>query len=123
MTDIGRVPHHQHAIHDRLVNWAMYVKPGQSVNVSPMFRQCKSNAFQWHAPEYRPTCDTQDGHKVEKAICKLPAMNKDALVWYYLYRFGVLKARKLFGLTEAALDKLVIDSRTMLANRLGNTVS
>lgn len=118
MIDIGRVPEHQKHIHERLVNWAMYVKPGQSANISPMFRQCKSNAFQWHPPEYRPTCDTQDGHLVEKAVCKLPKQNRDAIVWWYVYRFGELKARKMLGTTQAGLDRLVIDGRSMLANIL-----
>ncbi len=117
--DIARVPDHQKDMHDRLVNWALWAKPGQSVSICPMFRQAKSNAFQWHPPEYRPTCDTLDAQYMEKAICKLPADNRKALVWWYIFRTGELAFRKKLGVTLDRLDALVVNGRQHLMNTLG----
>lgn len=117
--DIGRVPAHQHFMHERLVNWAMWAKPGQSVSICPMFKQAKSNSFQWHPPEYRPTCDTLDAQYMEKAICKLPDDNRKALVWWYIYRTGELAFRKKLGVTLERLDILVINGRQHLMNTCG----
>lgn len=116
--DVGHIPHHQRDMHDRLVNWAMWAKPGQSASICPMFKTTfKSNSFQWHQPEFRPTCDTLDAVVIEKAICKLPKANRDALVWWYIYRCGALKARKAFGVTEAGLNDLVVNGRQMMMDR------
>ena len=116
--DIGRVPHHQTDIHKRLQNWAAWVTPGNNLSICPMFKATfKSNSWQWHAPEYRETCDTNDAWKMEKEVCKLPKPNRDALVWWYVYRTGALKARKFLGVTLQGLDDLVVNGRQMLMNR------
>lgn len=117
--DIARVPAHQHSMHERLNNWAMWAKPGQSVSICPMFRQAKSNAFQWHPPEYRPTCDTIDAQFVEKAVCKLPSEMRKAIVWWYIFRTGELAFRKKLGVTLERLDTLVINARQSLMNSCG----
>lgn len=116
--DIGRVPHHQREVHEDLKNWAMWAKPGQSASICPMFKAMgyKSNSRQWHPVEYRPTCDIIAAQFMEKAICKLPKQNRDALIWWYIYPSGALKARKFFGVTEFGLDKLVVDARQMIMN-------
>lgn len=116
--DINHVPHHQREMHSRLLNWAMWVKPGQSASICPMFKTTfKSNSFQWHAPEYRPTCDVIDAQYMEKQVCKLPKKERDALVWWYVYKTGALKARKFFGETLEGLNGLVVNGRQMLINR------
>lgn len=56
---------------------------------------------------------------MEKAICQLPAPNRDALIWFYVYsNVTVTKARKAMGATIEALNSRVVDGRQMLMNRL-----
>lgn len=117
--DVGHIPHHQGEMHDELLNWAMWAKPGTSASICPMFRAMgyMSNSRQWHQPDFRPTCDILAAQAMEKLICKLPKVNRDALVWFYIHRFGALKARKLFAVTEEGLNSLVVNARQMLMNR------
>lgn len=118
MIDLNSIPHHQREIHERLVNWAMWAKPGQGGKIHPMWAQSKSNAWQWHPREFRPTCDTLDAHEMEKAICKLPKEFKDALIWFYIYgNVSVTKARKALGATIEVLNSRVICGRQCLMNR------
>lgn len=112
--DFFNIPPHQEAIHDRLENWARWVKPGQGAAVCPMFRMAKSNSRQWHSPEIRPTCNTLDAVEVEKSIRKLPKPHMTALRWYYVHRTGERKARQELSITRQALHELVIEARGML---------
>jgi hypothetical protein len=120
MIDLNAVPHHQRDMHSRLLNWAMWAKPGTSGKIHPMWAQSKSNAWQWHPREFRPTCDTLDAHVMEKEICKLPKDFRDALIWFYIFsNVSVTKARKALAATIEGLNSRVIDGRQMLLNRLG----
>ncbi len=114
--DFHVIPEKQQAIHARLENWASWVKPRQSWPVHPMFRQCRSNAWQWHPPEHRPTCDTQDAVKLENIIGTMPEPFRTALRWWYVFPIPPWHARKYFATTTEGLDRLVKDARTMLAN-------
>jgi hypothetical protein len=118
MIDLNAIPHHQKDMHDRLCNWAMWAKPGGSGKIHPMWAQSKSNAWQWHPREYRPSCNTLEAHDMEKQITKLPEKNRNALIWFYIYaNVSATKARKWLGLTSDALAGTVIDARQMLMNR------
>jgi len=118
--DIGHIPHYQRDMHDRLINWAMWAKPGKTASICPMFMALgfKSNTRQWHPVEFRPTCDIFDAADMEKMICKLPKENRDALIWFYIYSgVSATKARKALGSTLEALNDRIIDARQMLMNR------
>jgi len=118
INDVFFVPQAQQEIDRRLENWSLWVRPGYSTGICPMFRMARSNARQWHVPEIGPTVDTKDAVTVERAIAKLPTKNAAVLRWYYVFRSGERKARQVFGETKDGLCKLVIDSRTMLKNTL-----
>ena len=118
MIDMNAVPSHQKEMHDELINWAMWAKPGSGQKMHPMWAQSKSNAWQWHPREFRPTCDVLQAQKTEKAICKLPSLHRNALIWFYIYsEVTVTKARKWLGVTIEMLNRLVNESRQMLMNR------
>lgn len=115
--DLFVVPESQTDIHTRLMNWAMWVKPGYGSTVHPMWRHAQSNARQWHYPEFRPSCDTLDAAMVEKEIRKLPEKHGYSLRWWYVYQYPEQRIRREMGLTKEALQRIVIDARTMLRNR------
>lgn len=116
--DFFIVEPHQIAIHDRLCNWARYVGvkfiPGQH----PMWRQSMSNSRQWHMPEPRQEVDSLDGMKLERAVAALPMSYREALRWHYIWRTSPSKIRRLLGVTNDGLAKLVRDGRQMLINRM-----
>lgn len=116
--DFQHVEDKHRAIHERLLNWGRWVTPGRSSFVSPMFRQYRSNAWQWHAPEYRESCDILDGQLVEKEISKLPEPHREALRWCYVHRCAAIHACRALAVSYAGLALLVRDGRQMMCNRL-----
>ena len=117
--DIFMIDPHHEAIHMRLENWARWVNPGQrGWPMAAIWQLGKSNARQWHAPVLNPTVDQLDGARIESAVRQLPLKHRDALRWWYVYRYDIRKARKRLGQTSDGLMLLVRDGRTMLDNRL-----
>lgn len=106
-------------IHARLENWARWVRtsPQSGWTASPMWRQVKSLARQWHVPEYRENCDLLDAHEMERQVRLLPNGHRDAIRWCYVYGGQPGKAAKLIGVSKDMLKKLVEDGRQMLKNR------
>lgn len=109
-------PEHK-AIDARLENWASYVRVKVPSWVSPIWKLGKSNGRQWHQPEYRPACDTLDGHVIEKAVFALPVLHRDVIRWAYVHRYSEQQARRQFGLTKDGLFQALHDGRSMLKNR------
>jgi DNA-directed RNA polymerase specialized sigma24 family protein len=115
--DFFLVEAHQIAIHERLCNWARYVAVRFTPAQHPMWRQSQSGSRQWHYPEPREEIDALDGMALERAISKLPVAHREALRWHYVWRTGPAKIRRLLGVTNGGLQKLVRDGRQMLMNR------
>jgi hypothetical protein len=105
-------------IHNRLLNWARYVSTNTLSINQPMFSQVKSSR-QWDVdPHISIPVDTLDGHVLEKAVFKLPILNRSAIRWYYVGRNSITSQRKEQGLTSEGLALLVRDGRQMLKNIL-----
>lgn len=115
--DFHAVPQDQRAIDARLTNWADYVRVKFPSWVGPIWKLGKSNGRQWHQPEFRPSCDTLDGHKVEIAVSNLPPVHREVLRWAYVHRGGEIQFRKKVGLTREGLAQVLNDARRMLINR------
>jgi DNA-directed RNA polymerase specialized sigma24 family protein len=115
--DFHHVEDHQRDMDKRLQNWARWVKPRSPSWVSPMFRQARSNAWQWHTPEVRETCDMLDAQAMEKAVAALPEKHRTAIRWHYVYPVQPFKVQKALGVTEQALYGLVRDGRERLMNK------
>ena len=106
------------AIHERLNNWARYVKPTRHTWAgAAIWRMGRSNSRQWHPPVLAAPTNTLDGHAMEKAIAALPALHRDAIRWSYYYKTSPARARRLLGVTNEGLMRLVNDGRQMLINR------
>lgn len=110
-------PHHS-VIHERLLNWARWVTPRTSNSVSPMFRNYRSHAWQWHTPEHRETCDLLDAMVVEKAVGRLPVTHREAVRWAYVYRCLPYVACRELGVSEEGLARHIHDGRAMLQHAL-----
>lgn len=115
--DFHYIAPEQKAIDERLENWARYVQVKSPSWVSPIWKLGKSNGRQWHEPEYRPSCDTLDGHVLEKAVYALPSLHREVLRWAYVYRYHEQRFRKQNGLTRESLHQVLQDARRMLINR------
>jgi hypothetical protein len=113
--DFNRVEPHQQAIHDRLVNWAMWVTVRPHSRVQPMFRYYRP-AQHWHEKEYRATCDTLDAMEMEKVVGSLPPSHAFALRWFYVWRMTIGDARRAIGVSSAGLHRYLRDGRQMLIN-------
>jgi hypothetical protein len=114
--DFNRVEPHQQAIHDRLVNWDMWVRVRHHSIVQPMWKQYRSNAWQWHPKEFRPTCDILDAQFIEKAVSRLPRDYAMALRCHYVYNPPLAVIRRELATTTPGVYRMVRDARQMLIN-------
>jgi hypothetical protein len=114
--DFHHVDDRHKAIHARLLNWSRWVTPSSPTAICPMFKQAKSNAWQWHTPEIRETVDTQDALKVERMVCGLPDKERLAIKWAYIIRCQPSKAWQAIGTNESGLYKLLCLARQILLN-------
>lgn len=115
--DFHIVPDGQLAMHDRLLNWSRWVRVNAPRWQAPIWRLGKSSARQWSEPPIADAVDTLDGHAVEKAVAALPAPHRDAIRWHYVFRTTPSHARRVLGVTNEGLQRLVVDGRSMLSNR------
>lgn len=126
------VPDHQLRIHGLLIQWARWVKPrSHGWHVSPMFKQYRSKAWQWHEPVVQSPINVPEALEMEKAVSLLPEKERAAIRWYYYYSSQVpsQKARadgyevtppgmaRILGVSKQGLADLVRIGRTMLMNR------
>lgn len=116
--DYCHVAPEHYAIHERLVNWALWVDPGSNSAVAPMFRLYRSKARQWHTPELRPAINTQDAQRIEQAVRALSADQRDALRWCYVRKSSPARQCKAIGCTHEGLYHLIQEGRGNLAMRL-----
>lgn len=116
--DFSYVEEKHTAIHTRLENWASWVQPRKGPSKHPMWRFAKSNAFQWHPPEIRKTCDTADAQRIEKAVAALPGPHGYAIRWCYVHRTTPARACRDLATNKAGLMQIIRDGRQMLVNRL-----
>lgn len=115
--DFAEVAKEHREIHERLENWASWVMPRQPHWIHPMWRFTKSNAFQWHPPEIRKTCDTKDAALLEKAVYQLPSPECFAVRWCYVYRTTPSRACRIAATNHQGLMDLIKRGRQMLINR------
>ena len=112
--DWAKVYDHHKWVHERLINWARWVTPGSSAEVSPMFRDYRSHAWQWHPREHRPECNVIEAQEVESFIAKLPPTHREVLRWCYVRRYNPAKASRNLRLDYAGMERHIHDGRSML---------
>ena len=114
--DFARVEPHQIAIHDRLRNWARWCAVRPQSRVHPMWMNARSNAWQWHTPEHRETCDLIDAQALEKVVGTLPPKRRAAVRWAYVWRHSPAVMVRELGLTYDGLYRHLRDGRQMILN-------
>lgn len=112
--DYHYVPPEHKVIDARLENWADFVRVKFPSWVGPIWKLGKSNGRQWEVPQFRKSCDTLDGQKMEEAVRKLPPLERSAIRWAYVFRSGQLGFRRRHRLTEDKLAQLLHDGRAKL---------
>jgi DNA-directed RNA polymerase specialized sigma24 family protein len=112
------VPDGQLAIHERLEQWARWVKVRpHGWQVAPMFRQYRSKAWQWERPEPRPTVNIQEAVEMEKAVSLLPEKHREAVRWCYVFSGSPVAMARRLGVNKQGLLDLINVGRAMLVNR------
>lgn len=105
--------------HLRLEAWASWVRVRpQGWQVAPMFRQYRSKAFQWHAPEVRAQVNVPEALEVEKLVSLLPEKHREAIRWAYVFGGSPPAMAKRLAVSKQGLLDLIGQGRTMLRNRL-----
>lgn len=117
--DFNHVPDRQRAIHERLEQWARWVKVRpHGWQTAPMFRMFVSKARQWEAPVIHAPMNTIDALLVEKTVALLPEKHREAVRWSYVHCGNPVAMARMLGVSKQGLADLVTDGRTMLQNRL-----
>lgn len=107
------------AIHERLNAWASWVKVRpHGWQVSPMFRQYRSHAWQWERPEVKVQANIPEALEIEQAVSQLPEKHRTAIRWQYVWCGSPLKACRELGVSKAGLMELVNQGRTMVRDRV-----
>jgi hypothetical protein len=79
-----------------------------------MFKQAKSNAWQWHTPEVRETVDIQDAMTLERMVCALPDKERLAIKWAYVLRTLPGRATRGIASSDHELFLLITNGRNSL---------
>lgn len=106
------------AIHQRLEQWARWVRPRpHGWQTTPMFRQYRSKSWQWERPEPKAAVNTLDAMAMERAVSGLPYKQRDAVRWCYVFGGAPLVMARHLGVSRQGLMDLVTAGRVMLLNR------
>jgi hypothetical protein len=110
-------PQHE-AVDERLRAWAAWVRVRpHGWQVAPMFRQYRSNAWQWERPELKASVNIPEAVEMEKAVSLLPEKNREAIRWVYVWRDSPVATAKRLAVTKQGLLDLIHAGRAMLKNR------
>jgi hypothetical protein len=118
--DYFLVPDGQLAIHEKLEQWARWVKPrAHGWHVQPMFRQYRSHAWQWERPEVRAAINMPEAVDMERLVAGLPEKNREAIRWAYVWRGNPVGMARRLAVNKQGLLDLIHAGRVMLTNRSG----
>lgn len=115
--DFHEVKPEHAAIHERLTNWARWVRDSRmSWTAHPMWRHLKEK----EALERRDmplAVNSLDGHFIEKLVSALPEKHRHAIRWSYVFKGNPLGAARAAAVSKERLAELVKEGRSMLVNR------
>jgi DNA-directed RNA polymerase specialized sigma24 family protein len=116
--DYFLVPDGQVGIHEALCNWARWVRVRpHGWQISPMFRQYRSHAWQWERPDIPDQTNVPEAVAMEKAVSLLPEKHRTAVRWSYVMQSHPARMARELGVSKQGLLDLVNDARLMLRNR------
>ena len=111
-------PEHE-AIHQRLENWARWLRPRLSGwHTHPMWRNSRTSR-QWEvSPDISAPVNALDALAIERTVAQMPVKHRDALRWWYVHAGNPVAIARTLGVSKQGLADLVDAGRTMLGNRL-----
>ena len=115
-SDFNAVSYGHEPMHERLINWARWVRPRASSWVHPMWRGFKASEV-WTGTTTSVPLDPLDAQAVEKAVSALPDAHRFSVRWCYVYSGQPRKAAQHVGETLEGLYALIVGGRQMLINR------
>ena len=117
--DYNHIPAHHEAIHERLENWARWVRVRpHGWATHPMWRKALTSK-QWEvSPAVPVTVNTLDAADMEKAVSALPVKHREAVRWSYVYGRDPLAMARTLAVSKQGLADLVDSGRTMLKNSI-----
>lgn len=117
--DYQRVQPEHADIHERLQNWARWVRVRtHGWQTHSMWRKALTSK-QWDAVPHIPVpVNTLDAVDVEKAVSALPVKHREAIRWSYIHCRDPLSMARTLAVSKQGLADLVDVGRTMLNNRL-----
>ena len=116
--DFCYVPPEQEQMHERMGNWARWVRVRpHGWQTHPMWRKSLTSR-QWDIePHISTATDLLDALLIERTVSKLPEKHRDALRWFYVLRADPAGTARRLEVSRAGLMELVCDGRAMVANR------
>jgi len=118
LPDFFYVSNEHLAVHARLEAWANWVRVRpHGWQVTPMFKQYRSKAWQWERPEPKPTLNIPEAVEMEKAVSLLPEKHRTAIRWNYVFGGSPVGIARDLAVTKERLLELVNEGRSMLRNR------
>lgn len=108
------------AIHQRLLNWALWCNGSGAPSTSPMFRLyiASARARSHDGITYgASSVDKMDAAKIAKAVAALPEHHRHAVNWCYVKPIAPIRAARAIGVSLDGLALLLRDGRQMLINR------
>lgn len=114
--DFNAVSFAHEPMHERLTNWARWVRPRASSWVHPMWRGFKASEI-WTGLQASVPLDPLDAQAVEKGVSALPDAHRFAIRWCYVYGGQPRRAAQHVGESLEGLQVLIVNARTMLINR------
>ena len=117
--DFCYVPPEQEQMHERMGNWARWVRVRpHGWQTHAMWRNAKTPR-QWDVePNISTATDLLDALLIERTVAKLPEKHRDALRWHYVLRADPAGTARRLEVSRAGLMELVCDGRAMVGNRV-----
>lgn len=105
------------AVHERLVNWALWARGGRGGSgVLPMFQHYRPDGY--HELAVAIPIDTLDATALQKLMVLLPEKNRWAIQWSYVKPWiHAQKVCRVLAVSRDGLCELVHDGRSILKNR------
>lgn len=117
--DYHLVPDEHLAIHARLEAWARWVRVRPvGWQVTPMFRQYRSNGWQWERPEIRTAVNIPEAWEMEEAVRALDPKQRDAIRWCYVTAGSPVAMARRLEVDKRGLLALIQAGRAVLVGRL-----
>jgi DNA-directed RNA polymerase specialized sigma24 family protein len=115
--DFHYVPEEHIRIHERLLNWAKWLRPGWVPGVAPGFELYQSPAYAKEDASCGQGVDGGDACRVHSVVQTLPVRQRATLTWCYCRPVNPRSMAKSLDVTMVELSDLLMDARQRLIDQ------